>query len=210
LSPTRVCLEVGAKRVFASALDWPGWCRSGRDEAAALEALAAYAGRYRPVAAAAGHPLGAHAEDEFTVEERVSGNATTDFGAPGVPCRADAKPLSAAETKRQAALIAACWDYLDKVAGTAPAELRKGPRGGGRDRDAMLQHVLGAEASYVRKLGIKPAEPAASDRAAIKAFRAEVQAALAAAEGGSWPPRYLARRMAWHTLDHAWEMQDRS
>jgi hypothetical protein len=23
------------------------------------------------------------------------------------------------------------------------------------------------------------------------------------------PPAYMARRIAWHTLDHAWEMQDR-
>ena len=25
-----------------------------------------------------------------------------------------------------------------------------------------------------------------------------------------WPHRYAARRMAWHVLDHAWEMQDRT
>src|SRR5438067_302187 len=24
-----------------------------------------------------------------------------------------------------------------------------------------------------------------------------------------WPVRYAARRMAWHVLDHAWEMEDR-
>jgi len=41
----RVVVEGGAKRVFASAVDWPGWARSGRDEAAALEALLAYAPR---------------------------------------------------------------------------------------------------------------------------------------------------------------------
>jgi len=26
----------------------------------------------------------------------------------------------------------------------------------------------------------------------------------------SWPPRYAARRIAWHALDHAWEIEDRS
>ena len=24
-----------------------------------------------------------------------------------------------------------------------------------------------------------------------------------------WPPRYTIRRITWHVLDHAWEMQDR-
>jgi hypothetical protein len=65
-----VCLEVRPKLTFASALDWPGWGRAGRDEGAALEALDGYAERYAPVADragvsfpstvrswAAGHPL---------------------------------------------------------------------------------------------------------------------------------------------------------
>ena len=25
-----------------------------------------------------------------------------------------------------------------------------------------------------------------------------------------WPHRYAARRIAWHVLDHAWEMEDRA
>lgn len=25
-----------------------------------------------------------------------------------------------------------------------------------------------------------------------------------------WPPRYAARRIAWHVLDHAWQIEDRS
>jgi hypothetical protein len=25
-----------------------------------------------------------------------------------------------------------------------------------------------------------------------------------------WTQRYAARRIAWHALDHAWEMEDRS
>ena len=49
-----VCLEVTPKQTVASALDWPGCCRPGRDEGAALEALASYAGRYAPVAGRAG------------------------------------------------------------------------------------------------------------------------------------------------------------
>jgi hypothetical protein len=39
---------------------------------------------------------------------------------------------------------------------------------------------------------------------------------LASPNGGTppvpkgWPPRYAARRIAWHALDHAWEIEDRS
>ena len=28
--------------------------------------------------------------------------------------------------------------------------------------------------------------------------------------GKRWPLRYAARRIAWHALDHAWEIEDRS
>ena len=29
------------------------------------------------------------------------------------------------------------------------------------------------------------------------------------ATSSGWPVRYAIRRMAWHVLDHAWEMQDK-
>ncbi|HVC99654.1 MAG TPA: hypothetical protein VNG93_00720 [Candidatus Dormibacteraeota bacterium] len=143
------------------------------------------------------------------MEERVEGNATTDFGAPGAPCQADSMPLTPAEAKRQAELVEACWSALAKAAAKAPAELRKGPRGGGRDRDPILQHVVGAEAAYARALAIRPREPEATAGAAVKAFRGELLEALAA-NRGKWPSRYAARRIAWHALDHAWEIEDRS
>jgi hypothetical protein len=41
-----VYLEVSKKRSFAGAIEWPGWCRSGRDEESALEALCEYGLRY--------------------------------------------------------------------------------------------------------------------------------------------------------------------
>ena len=42
----KVYVEHGTRRVFAGALDWPGWSRSGPNEAAALQALLDYAPRY--------------------------------------------------------------------------------------------------------------------------------------------------------------------
>jgi hypothetical protein len=205
---TPVYLEVGSKRVFAGALDWPGWIRSGKDEQLALAALAAAAERYAQVARAAGFTP-PRKTDEFDVVERVKGNATTDFGAPGLPAKADSKPLTAKEAERQRALLEAGWKTLDKVVAGAPAELRKGPRGGGRDRDAIVEHVLGAESAYAPKLGLKLKQPSAADARAVAAFRAAILAGLEAGQG-PWPSRYAARRIAWHVLDHAWEIEDRS
>ena len=53
-NPMNVYLEEGKKKVFACAVEWPGWGRSGRDEATALQTLFDYAPRYAPVAKAAG------------------------------------------------------------------------------------------------------------------------------------------------------------
>jgi len=201
-------LEVGAKRVFASAIDWPGWTRSGKTEADALAALGAYAPRYAPVARLAGLSLPPPA---FKVVERVKGNATTEFGAPAMPTKADAEPMTKAQAERICALLEASWKTLDAVAARSPASLRKGPRGGGRDRDKMVDHVLGAEAGYQRQIGLRTPQPELGDRKAIQAFRAAILEALRGPSAEmKWPPQYLARRMAWHALDHAWEMEDRS
>ena len=156
---TKVYLEVGSKRTFASAAGWPGWCRSGkRSEQAALEALAAYAPRYRLVAKLAEIPFLAKVTD-FAVVERLSGNATTDFGAPGIPAKDESRPMTAAQARRVSALVGACWAYLDRTVAKAPTTLRRGPRGGGRDRDEMFDHVLGAEMEYAKRIGVRLKQP---------------------------------------------------
>jgi hypothetical protein len=214
---TKVYLEVGSKKTFACALDWPGWCRSGKTEEAALETLSGYAERFAPVAELAGFKFPASA-GKLEVVDRVDGNATTDFGAIAMAVAADHEPLMAANAGRLAAFVEASWQLFDKVAAGAPAELQKGPRGGGRDRDKMIDHVLSAEAAYVRKIGLKLQKPALDDRQAIDQARAEILETLRAARSPmpeqdrpkAWPYRYAGRRIAWHVLDHAWEMQDRS
>jgi hypothetical protein len=214
--PTAVVLEVGKKRVFACALDWPGWARAGKDEALALAALAAYAPRYAAVAEQAGIAFPDRVGEHLEVVERLPGDASTEFGVPAAVADADAERTTRAQAERLAALVQASWTVFDRVRAGAPASLRKGPRGGGRDRDKMVDHVLGAEAGYARKLGIKQPQPAIDDRAAIAALREAILEALRAPSEGSppvpkgWPPRYAARRIAWHVLDHAWEMEDRS
>jgi hypothetical protein len=214
--PTAVYLEVGAKKVFADAADWPGWCRAGKDEESALEALAAAAPRYAEVAERAGVRSPARAADSFQVVEQLQGNATTDFGAPGAIAAGDRQPLTKAKAERLASLLEAAWALLDDVVRTAPPTLRKGPRGGGRDRDAVAQHVLAAEVAYGRKLGVRFPEPMLGDNAAITAARRAVIEAIRSARSGepevekNWPARYAVRRITWHVLDHAWEIQDKS
>lgn len=213
---TDVYLESGSKRVFACAYDWPGWCRAGKDEAMALAALRAYAARYAPVAKRAQIAFDVGSAGDVRVAERLKGSATTDFGAPDAVAKRDSKLLSAAEGRRQASLVTAAWAALDAVIAQAPAQLRKGPRGGGRDRDQIADHVLDAEVAYARKLGLRLKQPVKDDRPAIAEFRAAISDALAQASTGAspvekgWPQRYAARRIAWHALDHAWEIEDRS
>lgn len=205
---------MGAKRVFASAVDWPGWSRSGRDEAGAQQALLDYAARYAAVPRKA--RIRFAAPSRCVVIESLAGDATTDFGAPSRPAALEAEALDARATTRLSALLAAAWTVFDDAAGAAPPTLRKGPRGGGRDRDAMVEHVLAAEHAYARKIGVRSAQPQRGDRSAIMATRNAVREAITAAARHpesadlAWPARYAARRIAWHALDHAWEMEDRA
>jgi hypothetical protein len=214
--PTAVYLEVGEKKAFACSIDWPGWCRPGRDADSALAALADYAPRYALVAENASRQFPAGTGDRLAVVERVKGSVTTDFGAPGAVPQVDSEALSAAAARRMTGLVVAAWAVLDEVAAGAPATLRKGPRGGGRDRDAMVAHVLTAEAAYARKIGVRHSDPPLGDERAIARLRGEISATLRSARSGEphaergWPPRYAARRIAWHVLDHAWEIEDRS
>jgi hypothetical protein len=208
-----VCLEVGTKRVFAAALEWPGWVRAGKTGELALEALAGAGGRYAPVAALAGL---SPPKPDFDVVEQVPGDATTDFGAPSGIAAVDRTPLTAKQAKRLADLVAASWTYLDQVVAAAPAELRKGPRGGGRDRDKIVAHVTGAEEAYAGKLAIRPRDLDPDDAGPGSAVRRALLEVLGRPSTGEplkekgWPPRYAARRIAWHVLDHAWEIEDRT
>jgi hypothetical protein len=215
MSRTAVYVEAGGKRTFACALDWPGWCRSGKSEEQALEALAAAAPRYAVAAQAAGLKPPAGTLRDLEVVERLAGTATTDFGAPDARSASDFEPLAATRAERLAALVAASWEVFDRVVKGAPAELRKGPRGGGRDRDKIVSHVLGAESAYAGKIGLRLREPAAEDRPAVSAFRKAILETLrdpsaGRTDGKGWPLPYAARRIAWHALDHAWEIEDRS
>jgi hypothetical protein len=215
VSPTRIRVGVETSRLksFASALDWPGWSRPGKTLEAAVAALVSYAPRYATVAARAGLQLATDSLDADVVQQ-LDGDATTAFGAPSITFEADRAKTDAAEAKRIAALVQAAWAAFDTIVATAPAELRKGPRGGGRDTAKMVEHVVGAEQAYATRLGVRVRMPDPADAGAVAALRAAILAPLNQPSDGSpidrWTQRYAARRIAWHAIDHAWEIEDRS
>lgn len=213
-----IYLEIGQKRVIAGALGWPGWCRGGRDFGHALEALFESAERYAAVIAPAGLGFAPPADvRDFHVVERLAGTQTTDFGAPDVPPSADLDPLTPADLPFYRALLGAYWAAFDAaVASAAGRELRKGPRGGGRDADGIIAHVLGAERNYLArrayrlpKGGDEPARTRQGVLAALEAAAGGDEPAAGPRGGKIWPARYFARRVGYHVLDHIWEIEDR-
>src|SRR4029077_11524369 len=153
-------------------------------EPSALESLAAYAPRYALVPKAARVEFATGSKPTFKVVERVKGNATTDFGAPGIPASSDTRALTPSEAERICALLAASWKVFDAVVAKAPARLRKGPRGGGRGRDKIADHIIDAESAYTTKLGLKLETPTRDDRAAVQAARKAILDAIRASAGG--------------------------
>jgi hypothetical protein len=149
------------------------------------------------------------------VVERLAGNANTAWGVPSVLAAVETSPLDALTAQRNAALLRAAWDLLEEVVAGAPPHLRKGPRGGGRDRDEIHRHVIEAERAYARKIGVRHPPFGVQDRSAREALRGEIAAVLSQPSTGEplvpggWNTSYAARRMAWHVIDHLWEIEDR-
>jgi hypothetical protein len=214
---TRVAIEATPKKAFATAIDWPGWSRSAKTADLALEALAVAAARYVVVAAAAGEtPPDVDDAGSFEVVEQAAGGTGTDFGVPSRITDADRRPTSAADAGRLRRLVAAAWVTFDRVVAGAPSELRKGPRGGGRDRDKIVAHVIEADHAYAREIGLRMKAPARGDAPAVEGMRAAMLEVIGTPSDGSaladrrWTARYAAGRIAWHALDHAWEIEDRT
>lgn len=211
-----IAAEVMPKKVFVWGIDWPGWCRSGRDLDAALQALADAAPRYTSVARAADLSFPNVGLTNLDLVASVPGSSGTLFGIPSIIIEHDRGPVSAAQSKRLAALVEAAWNTFDAVAAKAPFELRKGPRGGGRDLGKMITHVVESDQAYAREVGVKSRGFGPEDQEARDSMRQEMLSLLRKPSDGSpmagrkWPLRYAARYIAWHALDHAWEIEDRS
>jgi hypothetical protein len=210
-----VVLESATRRTFAVALDWPGWARAGKGEDGAVDALLAAAARYDEVLRRVGLEIPA-TPARVEVVERLTGSSGTEFGVPSAIADADRAPVDADEAVRLAAIVEASWAAFGAIAAAAPEALRKGPRGGGRDRSKIVAHVIEADAAYAREIGVRLRPAVPGDDAGVEAMRAAMLEVLRTPSDGSplagrhWPQRYAARRIAWHALDHAWEIEDRT
>jgi hypothetical protein len=218
--PVRTVVERGpkGKRSVAFALDWPGWSRGARTPELALDVLESYRERYRPVASLAGMA------DEFAaagplevVEDRIGTGSTDFWGISFSPSTPERGSMSEADLARGITLLRACWTFFDGVAARVSPEMRRGPRGGGRDRDRIIRHTVRTESEdFAKQVGLRIPEGAALTPDGLREHREAYVAAMRAYNAGevprrmrSWTLPFLIRHSAFHTLDHAWEMEDK-
>jgi hypothetical protein len=217
----RTVVERGpkGKRSVAFSLDWLGWSRGARTPESALETLESYRERYRRIAELAGFG------DEFAaagalevVEDRI-GPGSTDFWAISFSPSTEERdePMDDARLERGITILRACWSFFDGVAGRVSEEMRKGPRGGGRDRTRIVRHTIRTESEdFAKQVGIRIPEEGALSPDGLRNHRETYVAAMRAYNAGeverrmrSWTLPFLIRHSAFHTLDHAWEMEDK-
>jgi hypothetical protein len=217
--PVRTVIERGpkAKRSVAFSIDWPGWSRGAKSAELALETLEAYRERYRPVASLAGLVREFDAAGPLKIVEDKVGTGSTDFwGISFSPSATEQGPMGEADLERGITLLRACWVFFDDVAARVSPEMRKGPRGGGRDREHIIRHTIRTESEYfARQVGLRIPDEAALTPDGLQQHRETYVAAMRAYNAGdikrmrSWTLPFLIRHSAFHTLDHAWEMEDK-
>ena len=217
--PVRTVIERGPKgrKAVALAVDWPGWSRGAKTPDLALETLESYRQRYRPIALAAG------VVDEFdaagpldVIEDRVGTGSTDFWGISYAPSGTEKGPMGDTEFDRKIKLLRACWAFFDGTAGRVSADMRKGPRGGGRDRNKIFRHTIRVESEeFAKQLGLRIPEEGALSPDGLVAHRNAYVARMRAYNGGegkrmrSWTLPFLIRHSAYHVMDHAWEMEDK-
>jgi hypothetical protein len=215
----RTVIERGpkGKRAVAFSLDWPGWSRGAKTDDLALETLESYRTRYRPIARLAKMVREFDAAGPLEVVEDKVGPGSTDFwGISFAPSSTEQGPMSKAELDRGITLLRASWTFFDDVAARVSPEMRKGPRGGGRDRDRIIRHTVRTESEdFAKQVGLRIPDEAALSPEGLRAHRETYVAAMREYNAGegkrmrSWTLPFLIRHSAFHTLDHAWEMEDK-
>jgi hypothetical protein len=218
--PVRTVVERGPKdkRSVAFSIDWLGWSRGAKTPELALETLESYRQRYRPVASLAGMGREFDAAGPLEIVEDKVGTGSTDFwGISFSPSAAEQGPMGEADFERAVTLLRAAWAFFDDVAARVSPEMRKGPRGGGRDRDRIIRHTIRTESEdFAKQVGLRIPEEAALSPDGLRQHREAYVAAMRAYNAGevkrrmrSWTLPFLIRHSAFHTLDHAWEMEDK-
>ena len=218
--PVRTVIERGpkGKKSVAFSIDWPGWSRGATTAEVAVETLESYRRRYRPIAVLAGMAREFDAAGPLEIVEDKIGTGSTDFwGISYAPSATEQDPMGEPELERGITLLQACWTFFDSVAARVSPEMRKGPRGGGRDRDQIIRHTIRVESeNFAKQVGLRIPEGAALTPDGLRHYREAYVAAMHEYNAGevkrrmrSWTLPFLLRHSAFHTLDHAWEMEDK-
>ncbi len=217
--PVRTVIDRGpkGKRSVAFARDWPGWSRGAKTAEVALETLESYRERYRRVATLAGMKSDFDAAGPLEIVEDKVGTGSVDFwGISFSPSATEQDPMDEAKLERGITVLRACWEFFDDVAARVSPEMRKGPRGGGRDRDRIIRHTIRTESEdFAKSVGLRVPEEGALAPDALRQYREDYVAAMRAYNAGevkrmrSSTLPFLIRHSAFHTLDHAWEMEDK-
>jgi hypothetical protein len=217
--PVRTVIERGpkGKRAAAFSLEWRGWSRGAKTPERALETLESYRDRYRPIADLAGMLLEFAAAGPLAIVDDRVGPGSTDFwGISFAPSSTEHGPMTDAEFDRAITQLRACWAFFDSVAARVSPVMRKGPRGGGRDRDRIISHTIRQESeNFATGVGLKIPEEGALTPDGLREYREAYVEAMRAYNAGEGPRmrkgslQYLIRHSAFHTLDHAWEMEDK-
>jgi hypothetical protein len=218
--PVRTVIERGpkGKKSVAFSLEWPGWSRGAKSPELALETLESYRERYRLIPELAGMAREFDASGPLEVVEDRVGTGSVDFwGISFSPSSTEHGPMGEAELDRSIALLQASWTFFDGVAARVSPEMRKGPRGGGRDRNRIIRHTIRTESEdFAKQVGLRIPEEAALSPEGLRQHRETYVAAMLDYNAGkiekrmrSWTLPFLIRHSAFHTLDHAWEMEDK-
>jgi hypothetical protein len=128
----------------------------------------------------------------------------------------ETEPMDEAELDRKVTVLRGCWAHFDAVAARVSADMRKGPRGGGRARDQIVRHTIRTESEeFAKRLGLRVPEGGALAPDALRDYRESYVATMRSYNAGegkrmrSWNLPFLIRHSAFHTMDHAWEMEDK-
>lgn len=219
----RVSIERGpkGKKCVAYAVDWPGLERNGKTAETALEQMSAYRSRYARIADRAGLAAEFAAESLPEVVEDYPGVGSTDFwGISFAQSPLDYAGIDNETFDRRIRILQACWQEFDDIAARVSPELRKGPRGGGRDRDHIVRHLIATELDWTPKIGIRldyhdvafPLENRQQFHAqGVEQLRYhyETDTPMKLKGGPLWTMPYFIRHLAYHVMDHAWEMEDK-
>ena len=217
-APSSIAARRGRSSV-AFGLDWPGWSRGAKTAEVALETLESYRERYRPIAALAGMAREFDAAGPLEIVEDKVGTPSTDFWAISFAPSLDGAGSDGRRTNWSAG--SRCCVPAGRSSTAWPRASRprcsKGPRGGGRERDEIIRHVFRVESLDFAEAGRSGVAGWPDPRGEeLHRYREDYVAGMRAYNAGQferrmrkWTLPFLIRHSAFHTLDHAWEMEDK-